>query len=75
MYIRNHFKNGKIKKWTNKVESLYKLMEVLEGMNNGKGFQKITVENNFLKRDLVFDDGSIKNMWEIMKSYGFIEID
>lgn len=71
MYIQNYFKSGKPKKSTNHVESVESIVNLLINMNGSKIFKD--ANTNFKLRDLVYDDGTKKNLWEIMTEFGCTE--
>jgi hypothetical protein len=71
MYIQNYFKDGRPKKYKNKVVNLKQLLNMFEDMNGSKEFKEFEIDNNFSKRDIVFEDGSKENLWKVMQNYGF----
>lgn len=71
MYIQEYFKNGKLKKTVKEIDSIKSLMDLFEGMLNGKDVPFEMVTNNFYRRDIVFDDGTKQNLWCVMKENGF----
>jgi hypothetical protein len=73
MHIQSYFKNGKAKKYINKVKSIKVLFDLFEDMNEGKCFSTVKADN-FSKRDFVYSDGSRVNLWGLMKQNGFFVI-
>jgi len=72
MYIQNYFKSGKPKKSRNEIKSLDDMVKLFISLNNSKFFKN--VNTNYKKRDVIFDDGTKKNLWSIMQEYGCEEI-
>jgi hypothetical protein len=71
MYIQDYFKSGKLKKSKKPFDSIPELMNLFKEMNGGLEFKKDEVENNFKRRDIIFNNDSKKNLWNIMEEYGF----
>ena len=71
MYIQNYFKSGKPTKYKTHFNNIKELIDLLIEMNNGKVFKG--VDNNFKRRDIVYDNGNKENMWEVMRKSGCSE--
>lgn len=71
MHIQSYFKNGKPKKSVKTVKDEASLMKWLEDINDGKDYSLNIVKTVLKLKCLVYDDGTQRNLWDVMKEHGF----
>ncbi len=75
MHIQDYFKNGKAKKHVHTIKSVDGVVSLFFAMNSdSKEFDEWDVDRNFKTRNIVFDNGSKQNLWEVMVKFGAIKI-
>ena len=76
MYIQGYFKSGKPKRYCSNrksFQSVESIVNLFISMNGSKQFKD--VETNFKLRDIVYNDGTKRNLWEVMTEFGCTQIE